>query len=515
MQFRIAFIGFFKDNKTMHTPRPAFLSKSQFTRGLQCHKSLWLFKNRRDLQQKPDTGLQARFDAGTEVGILAQKLFPGGIGLEYESGISKNIKKTQELIASGAETIYEATFRHDNILAMVDILHKGANGWEMYEVKSTTATKDIFIYDTAIQYYVIKGSGLAITGAFLVHLNNRYTRVGDLDLGALFTVDDVTGLTLDMQADIPEKLSDLRRSLEDGEPDIDIGSYCTDPYECDFKSYCWQHIPENSIFDIANLRSNRKFALYYGGILRLQDIPDDFSLSESMRIQVEAELTGRKFLNTGNIKEFLLKIKEPVGFLDFETFMEPVPSFDGQRPYQQIPFQYSLHISEDGKLLHHEFLGKEGLDPRRSFIEKLIRDTVSCKTIVVYNQAFEVTRLQEIAKDFPEFTNGIESIIARIVDLMIPFRNKDYYIGEMRGSHSIKYVLPAMVPDLSYENLAIADGEMAMLSYAGLTRMDEEDEKENIRRALLEYCHLDTLAMVRIWERLVGMTQPKGQLSLF
>jgi hypothetical protein len=499
----------------MLTSRPVFLSKSQFTRGLQCHKSLWLFKNRRVLQQKPDAGLQARFDAGNEVGILAQQLFPSGVALEYENGISKNIQRTQELIASGTETIYEATFRHDNVLAMVDILRKGANGWEMYEVKSSTATKDIFINDTAIQYYVIKGSGLDITGAFLVHLNNRYTRMGDLDLRALFTVDDVTELTLDRQADIPQKLSDMRQSLADGEPEIDIGPYCTDPYECDFKPYCWKHIPESSVFDIANLRSNRKFALYYGGVLQLQDIPEDFSLSESMQIQVEAELTGRKFLNTRNIKEFLLKITEPIGFLDFETFMEPVPSFDGQRPYQQIPFQYSLHISENGKLAHHEFLGREGLDPRQSFIEKLIKDTGSCRTIVVYNQAFEVTRLQELKKNFPEFTEGIESIIARIVDLMVPFRNKDYYIREMCGSHSIKYVLPAMVPDLSYDNLAIADGEMAMISYARLSKMDDGDEKKKIRQALLEYCRLDTLAMVRIWERLVSMTQPRGQLSLF
>jgi hypothetical protein len=515
VQFHIAFISFFKDNNNMQTSRPIFLSKSQFTRGLQCHKSLWLLKNRRDLQQKPDAALQARFDAGTEVGILAQQLFPGGTGLEYESGISKNIQKTQELIASGAETIYEATFRHDKVLAMVDILRKGKNGWEMYEVKSSTATKDIFINDTAIQYYVIKGTGLDVTRVFLVHLNNQYTRIGELDLQALFAVDDVTEPTLSRQADIRQQLGDMRQSLEGGEPSIDIGPYCTAPYECDFKSYCWQHIPEYSIFDIANLRSNRKFALYYGGVLHLQDIPSDFSLSDNMQIQVKAELTGRKFVNSRNIREFLSKISEPIGFLDFETFMEPVPSFDGQRPYQQMPFQYSLHISENGKPAHHEFLQATGLDPRQAFIEKLLEDTVSCRTILVYNQAFEVTRLQEIAKNFPEFAEGIESIIARIVDLMTPFRNKDYYIREMCGSHSIKYVLPAMVPDLSYDNLAIADGEMAMLAYASLSKMDDGDEKKKIRQDLLEYCRLDTLAMVRIWEKLVSITQPKGQLSLF
>jgi hypothetical protein len=328
-------------------------------------------------------------------------------------------------------------------------------------------------------------------------------------------VDDVTDLTLSRQADIRQQLGDMRQTLEGGEPSIDIGPYCTAPYECDFKSYCWQHIPEYSVFDIANLRSNRKFALYYGGVLHLQDIPPDFSLSDNMQIQVEAELTGRKFVNTRNIREFLSKISEPIGFLDFETFMEPVPSFDGQRPYQQMPFQYSLHISENGKPAHHEFLQATGLDPRQAFIEKLLEDTVSCRTILVYNQAFEVTRLQEIAKNFPEFAEGIESIIARIVDLMTPFRNKDYYIREMCGSHSIKYVLPAMVPDLSYDNLAIADGEMAMLAYASLSKMDDGDEKKKIRQDLLEYCRLDTLAMVKIWERLVSMTQPKGQLSLF
>ena len=499
----------------MHTPKSFFLSKSQFTRGLQCHKSLWLFKNRRDLQQKPDASLQARFDAGTEVGILAQQLFPGGTGLEYESGISKNIIKTQELIASGTETVYEATFRHDNVLAMVDILRKGKNGWEMYEVKSSTETKDIFINDTAIQYYIARGTGLEISRVFLIHLNNRYTRMGELDLRTLFTVDDVTELTLSRQADIPQQLGDMRRCLEGGEPSIDIGPYCTAPYECDFKSYCWQHIPEYSIFDIANLRSKRKFALYYGGVLHLQDIPDDFSLSDNMQIQVEAELTGREFKNTRNIEEFLSKISEPIGFLDFETFMESVPSFNLQRPYQQTPFQYSLHISKNGKLVHHEFLGEPGIDPRQVFIEKLLEDTISCRTILVYNQAFEIARLQEIAKNFPEFSEGIDSIITKIIDLMAPFRNKDYYVREMCGSHSIKYVLPALIPDLSYDNLAIADGEMAMLSYASLSKMDEGDEKEKIRRDLLAYCRLDTLAMVKIWERLVNMMQPKGQLSLF
>ncbi|MBE9519580.1 MAG: DUF2779 domain-containing protein [Proteobacteria bacterium] len=499
----------------MRKSKSFFLSKSQFTRGLQCYKSLWLLKNRPELRAKPDASLQARFDTGNEVGILAQQLFPDGVALKYENGISQNIAKTQELLASGTHTIHEATFRHDGVLAMVDILHRGEDGWEMYEVKSTTETKDIFINDTAIQYYVVAGSGLHIARVFLVHLNNRYTRTGPLDLQNLFTVDNVTDLTSSRQADIPQKLADMRQTLEGGEPGIDIGPYCTAPYECDFRQYCWQHVPECSIFDITNLRNKRKFALYYGNVLHMQDIPADFSLSENMQIQVESELTGREFINIRNIREFLSTINEPVGFLDFETFMEAVPSFDQQRPYQQVPFQYSLHRVENGKLTHREFLGEPGKDPRQPFIEKLLADTRDCGTILVYNQAFEITRLQEMAAIFPQFAAGIELIIARIVDLMVPFRNRDYYVKEMCGSHSIKYVLPALVPDLSYENLAIADGEMAMLAYAGLAKMRPGEEKEKTRQALLEYCRLDTLAMVRILERLVSLTQPKGQMSLF
>ena len=499
----------------MRKSRSFFLSKSQFTRGLQCHKSLWLFKNRPELRTEPDASLLARFDTGTAVGILAQQLFPGGVALEYGSGIAPNINATQELVRSGAQTIYEATFRHDNVLAMVDILHRNTHGWELYEVKSSTEAKDIFISDTAIQYYVVAGSGINLSRVFLVHLNNRYTRIGDLDLQGLFTIEDVTDLTLQRQKDLPRQLADMRLALEGGEPDIDIGPYCTDPYECDFRPYCWKHIPACSIFDIASLRNNRKFALYYGGTLKMGDIPPDFSLSDSMQIQVEAELTGREFINIPAIRKFLATVIEPVGFLDFETFMEPVPSFDYQRPYQQIPFQYSLHLLINRTLKHHEFLGEPGLDPRRPFIEKLLLDARPCRTILVYNQAFEVTRLQEMADTFPEFAENISAIIGRIVDLMAPFRNKDYYVKEMCGSHSIKSVLPALVPDLNYNNLAIADGEMAMLAYAGLGRISDMAEKEKIRQDLLEYCRLDTFAMVRIWEKLVSLVQPMEQLSLF
>jgi hypothetical protein len=247
----------------------------------------------------------------------------------------------------------------------------------------------------------------------------------------------------------------------------------------------------------------------------MSDIPPDFTLSDSMRIQIEAELTGREIINRGNIREFLTMVQEPIGFLDFETFMEPVPSFDLQRPYQQIPFQYSLHVLSGKKLSHYEYLGEPGTDPRLAFIEKLLVDSGPCRTILVYNQAFEIARLQEMAASFPAAAEKIATIISKVIDLMTPFRNRDYYVKAMCGSHSIKYVLPALVPGLSYDNLDIADGEMAMLAYAGLAKTTDPEEVEKIRRDLLAYCRLDTLGMVKIWEKLGAATRPGGQLSLF
>ncbi len=499
----------------MRKPGFAFLSKSQFTRGLQCHKSLWLLKNRPHLRQKPDAALQARFDAGTAVGELACQLFPGGKTLEYSSGIFNNINTTRELIGAGHRTIYEATFRHDNVLAMVDILHEGSEDWELYEVKSSTSVKDIFVNDAALQYYVVAGAGINLSRVFLVYLNRDYTRRGALDLQELFVIDDVTGQVLAKQEDVRQQLAAMRQTLAGGEPEIDIGPHCNAPYDCDFKPYCWQHIPECSIFDIGNLRSSRKFSLYAGGVLHMRDIPPDFTLSETMQIQVEAELTGRKYVNRRAIGGFLSLVAKPVGFLDFETFMEPVPSFDQQRPYQQVPFQYSLHVLSGGTLSHHEFLGEAGQDPRHPLIAKLLADIRPCKTILVYNQAFEVGRLREMAADFPAHAGEIENLVAEIVDLMTPFRNRDYYVREMCGSHSIKSVLPALVPELSYDGLAIAEGETAMLAYARLATVRENEEREKIRQDLLAYCRLDTLAMVRIWEKLVSLVQPRGQLSLF
>lgn len=485
------------------------LSKSQFIRGLQCHKSLWLYRNRYELRTEPDDFQQAIFNTGTNVGILAQQLFAGGHEIVYAPDkIDENVKKTKELIESGTETIYEASFIYDNVLVLVDILHKGTDGWEIYEVKSSTGVikknqlKTQYKHDVSVQYYVLKGNGMDISKVCMIHLNNKYVFRDELDIKQLFTIENVTDAVIEHQSFVKDQLSLQWDMLDSDEPQIDIGLYCSNPYLCDFKEYCWQHIPKYSVFSISGLYKTKMFELYNQGIIKFEDIPEDNPLNKNQQLQVDTELYGTEVINKTGIEEFLSQLNEPIGFLDFETFMPAVPSFNKQRPYQVIPFQYSLHILENDNLKHYEYLGEPGEDPRIELIDKMIAETKKCKTILAYNKTYEIERIKELAKDFPDRAEELNGIIDRIIDLMKPFKNKDYYTKEMKGGYSIKVVLPALIPELSYDDLDIGGGGMAMDAYAKLQSMTDTKEIEKIKNDLLKYCGLDTFAMVKILEKL-------------
>jgi hypothetical protein len=287
-------------------------------------------------------------------------------------------------------------------------------------------------------------------------------------------------------------------------PDIDIGEHCYNPYICGFYNYCRKHIPEDSIFDFSGMHLAKKYELYRDGIIRFEDIPDDYPLNKNNRMQLEVYNSGKTFINKDAIKNFLTDLNYPLYFMDFETFQPAVPLFDDSKPYQQIPFQYSLFLKKDKKseLEHFEFLAEPGEDPRVKFIENLLKETSGKGDVLVYNKTFEVTRLKEIARDFPQHLKEIETLIARIKDLMIPFQKKYYYASEMKGSYSIKAVLPALVPELSYDELEINEGGLASIAYESLQTETDLMFIAEIKKQLLEYCKLDTLAMVRILEKL-------------
>ena len=495
-------MGFTKVNKR----HAVILSKSQYIRGLQCHKSLWLYKNNPELRSQPDAATESLFNTGNTVGEYAKELFPGGVEVEFNSGdFDGMVKKTTELIEQGVKTIYEATFKEKGIFAMPDILHKTKKGWNIYEVKASTETKDYQIDDAAIQYYALSGV-IDINKTHIVHINNQYARQGELDIKALFTIDDVTKVIMEKQKGINNNLKEIKAMLKSDIPDIDIGSHCSDPYDCDFQEYCWSHIPEPSVFDLHGMWWSKKFDMYHNGMIKYEDIPDDYNLNKTQRLQVEAWSNGNITINKNVINEFLYTIKYPISFFDFETFQNAVPRFDGQRPYMQMPFQYSLHIlNSRGKLSHKEYLGDENKDPRRELAERMLSELPKKGSIIAYYQSFEITRIKELAALFPDLSDELLALTDRFVDLIIPFKKLGYYHPDFNGSFSIKSVLPALFPDdpeLDYKKLEIQNGGMAMDTFANLYLLKDRYKRDKIRNDLLAYCYLDTFAMVRILDKL-------------
>jgi len=477
------------------------LSKSRYIRGLQCHKSLWLRTHKPELSEE-SAEAQAAFRNGHEVGELARDLFPCGVLIPYDDlSYDAQIALTQKALKT-AKVIYEAAFCHDGVFVKADIIRKTAKGWNLYEVKSSTKVKDINLDDVAVQYHVLSDCGVPLNKAFVVHINSSYVHKGELDLDELFVKSDVTRDIKAMQGDVVHELSQQKKMLAKRTcPKIDIGPHCSDPYECDFAGYCWQHIPENSVFDLAG-KGVDKFALYREGLLKIEDVPLDRLKGQQLQ-QAKLARSKKTVVGAVGLKGFLKQLHYPLYFLDFETFMSAVPLYEGQRPYQQIPFQYSLHYQtrKGGKLKHAEFLAEPDQDPRKALLEKLLNEIPDNACILAYYKSFEVSRLQELAEQFPKHRKKIENIIARTVDLIVPFRQRHLYSWKQKGSHSIKAVLPAFVPKMSYDGMEIADGGAAMEAYHEMCAVaDKPKELAKVRSALLEYCRQDTLAMVRLLE---------------
>jgi hypothetical protein len=288
-------------------------------------------------------------------------------------------------------------------------------------------------------------------------------------------------------------------------PQKDIGPHCFHPYHCDFKGTCWKHIPEYSVFDIFKLDKKKKFNLYNQGIVTLDQIDlDSTTLNSNQKLQVKSEVEGKPHINKDEIKKFLNNLKYPLYFLDFETINPAIPKYQGMNPYQHVLFQYSLHVqqSENSKLLHKQYIGDSIKDPRKEFINKLIHDCESSGDILIYNIGFEKPRLSELIDQFPEYKIPLQSIIERLKDLMIIFKNKWLYRPEMKGSSSIKDVLTALVPELSYNDLNIKDGGMASSIYLSMVNKTFEGDEMSIKKDLLKYCWLDTYGMVKIMDKL-------------
>jgi hypothetical protein len=442
---------------------------------------------------------------GKKVGKLAQEIYPGGVevGTSSFENHQEAISYTARLIEEGTEIIYEAGFQFDEVLVFNDILVKGSDGWIIYEVKSSASMKREYILDIAIQYYVVTNAGLPIEDIFLVHINREYVRSGYIDVGALFSFQSVLEPVLAIQDKVKDIVPELKRVLQlDDVPTMDIGKHCHDPADCDFTDHCWEHIPQDAILRHKRWTTTKQFELYESDVLTLDQIPNGYTLSNKQQRQVNCYKSGSTYISHRSIQNFLDDIRYPLHFLDFETYAPTIPLYDNSRPYQKFPFQYSLHIqkSEQSELEHFEFLGSPQRDPREQFVNRLLGDVGEEGSVIVYNKSFEIGVLNSLIELFPEYEEQLQGIIDRVIDLMVPFQKMHYYAPALRGSYSIKEVLPALIPELDYGDLDVSEGTSAMMTFEQLVDETDENVINKKRIDLLEYCKRDTLALVRILE---------------
>lgn len=484
------------------------LSKSLFLKGLQCHKALWLAAHRPDLTLPATDQQRLALESGLQIGRWAQKLFSCGSKVQVEGrSRSDQTADTKSLIEQNAPTIFEAAFAHDNVFARADILHKRQVGWLLAEVKAASEFKETYRHDLAVQYHVISACGLDVTKAALLLIDTKYVRQGEIEPEKLFKFADLTEAVLELQDAVAEEIQIQKEMLAGEIPDLDIGPYCLNPDECAFKGHCWAHIPKGSVFEFAGPGKPDSFDLYQQGYVLMTDVPPKL-LKPRQRQQAELLNAPEPFMDKKALKEFLDTLVWPLSFLDFETtFMTPIPLWDGTSPFQPVPFQFSLHVQDQpsGELHHHEFLAESSNDPRPEFLDALVNALPPSGSVLVWNKGFESGIMKGLSEAFPDVSGTLQGIKDRLVDLMTPFQGRKLYHGLMNGSYSIKKVLPALCPECSYEGLDIQSGDVAAASWVEMVTTQDQDSRETLKISLLSYCELDTLAMVRILEKIFAL----------
>jgi hypothetical protein len=482
------------------------ISKSKFVAGVQCLKRLYLQVHQPELATQPDPAAEAIIRQGQEIGMLARTLFPGGIEVDCSGGLSEAIRATRELVANReVPAIFEAVFEHRNVLVKVDILHRRRDGrWRLIEVKSTTDVRDHHLEDVAIQYRVVSRSGLDVATACLGHINRNYIFPGgEIDPRRFFRIRNLTRRVQRLQPKLTFQLRSEFTILSIPEaPDIAPGRHCNDPVTCEFFERCNPPRPNDYIGFLPRLHASAMEELDAMGVDSIRDIPDDFELTEIQRRAATCVQTNKPWFSA-EVGEVLRGLKYPLYFMDFETANRAIPPFTGMRPYDQLPFQWSVHVQRapGWEPEHYEFIATDSNDPRREFITSLCAALEDSGSVVVYS-GFESQRLSELASFLPEFADRIGTIQARLCDLLLVVREHVYHPA-FAGSYSIKTVLPALVPEMSYEGMEVANGQQAGLAWESLVsgRLDHE-ERDRITKALLSYCGQDTLAMVRLLEKL-------------
>jgi len=499
------------------------LSKSKYCSFVQCPKNLWLGVNKPELAVK-DPSAESRMEEGNVIGDLAMQLFGDFVEVTAykEDGkldLSRMIGRTKALIMHEQPVICEASFSYNGDYCAVDILKREGDGYAIYEVKSSTGSKDVYITDVSYQKYVLTHCGINVTGTYLVLINKEYIFDGKLKIDELFKIVDVSSEVEEKIGTVEANIREANRVLsEKDEPSVDISIACDDPYPCVFWQYCTKHLPSPSVFDVCGSSSfsfKEKLKYYESGKTSFEALSHEEKVMKNKfrSLQISHEINDLPtHVDKDAIREFLGTLWYPLYFLDFETMKFAIPEFVGTKSGDIIPFQYSLHYieNEGGELHHKEFLAESGEDPLRKISERLCEDIPENACVIAYNKGFERGRLKELASRFPDLSDHLLKIRENIRDLMTPFFKGHYYNRRMNGSYSIKKVLPAIFPDdpaLDYHNLeGIHNGGEAMTIFPKIKDLPPE-EQAIARKNLLKYCELDTYATVKIWQELVRVSK--------
>lgn len=490
---------------------PKLLSKTKLMRGFRCQKCIYLTVHRPELEPPITPDTQALFDQGNLVGETARKYFPNGVLVENVAwDFIGAINKTRELIANKHEVIFEAAFEYKGSYARADILQYSpeTNRWRIYEVKSTTKVKPEHITDISLQTWIMAKYGLPIEKINIMHLNSacRYP-----DLNNLFKTEDVTDEVRKTYLSIQPKVHEIFTTVyQPNIPNVDIGPQCFQPNECSFSAHCLNEkkIPPLSVLNLPGIR-DRKWELYNNGIIQL----DDSRLTDLNELQervVQAFKTGERYINIEGIKQELSQWKFPLVFLDFETINPAIPRYQGCGPYQQVPFQFSVHTWEhpNAELTHEEFLHDTADDPRDTLIPALLQACGTEGSVVAYFAKFESARINELIAYAPEHSNALSELLNRIVD-PLPIIRDYIYDNAFSGSFSLKKVSPALLGDQhSYEGMMVGNGNDAQRAFEELISSKTSVMKKDVlRKAMIEYCKKDTYVMVELVKWLFNVTK--------
>ena len=487
------------------------ISKSDFLIFKECSSFFWFLKYHKERLaiHSPIPFEEQRKHQGKEAELYARNLFNGGV-LVQNHEISA-LKLTTALIKSNTEVIFQAAFKYNDLMAITDIIiwNSEYQAWDLYEVKGSSSKeikKETHLIDVTFQKIVLEGSGLNLSNIYLIELNKDYIREGDIQVDELFQISKITTEVLELEDQVSRDIEEARRLLHLPEPNSCECRYKGRSKHCSAFPYLYPEVPEYSVYDLVSIGNSKAKlkALVDEGIIDIKDIREDHDLTDRHRNQWRVHIKQKPIIRFDKIKKELDKLVYPIYFLDYETLSSAVPKYDFTYPYQQVVFQYSVHVVyENGELEHNEFLHKLIETPMQVVANRLSEDIGDNGSVIVWNKTFESTCNKDLASVNPELEEFLFGLNDRMFDLMDIFRKQYYLHDDFKGSYSIKKVLPVMCPELDYGELSISEGGTASIKYeeamfGNLTEVERQKTFDD----LLKYCHLDTWAMVRIWQEL-------------